>query len=790
MARDRCTRLEVFFVALAYNFIDEAFNSDHGEKSIGVGGFVSANGSFSRDRPAVQSSSGSKFITVLRDVAAIAALGCAVGAFLFESFRMDALTFRHELEGIMGQNWKTGQWRITLGQGAVVTIVGTVNCVLTVLMLQRRGALNAGFIGLGGAMCANLVTAITAFRSYFTFISAAAIYSYLSGPGSSNYGAMESRRTMRRRQFITLVSLLSFGVWIVLLLSRSHASGMMKNGGSFFPINSSSPPSEPPNHPSISNFHPINQLINHAEKELDNVKSRQSKSLEEAVTEYRRRYGLPPPPNFDKWYEFAVKNGVQLIDEYDTIHDSLLPFWALDPSIIRSRVREALGFDNALMGMSIRAGQPVLIEKGPEWQQKATVGIMKAFVNHLPDMDLAFNLHDEPRVVVPHEELSKLVSNARNTAMPAAFANKSPQNSFSKRPSDMNDGRKMAEFQITRFNKYAHQPTWLPSKLSCPPESPARAISETAQDNLTSYALGDLGFVFNVTAFSDICESPSLRQTYGFFDRPNAFNIVHDLFPIFSQSKVSSFQDILYPSPWYWYGKVMYEADKDMEWTDKATKMYWRGSTTGGFSRDGGWRRQHRQKVIQKMNAPDEAKILENNGDEGSPAWHVKEVPRQDYKDLFDVRFSHVGQCDPNDCDAQKEFFDIAETAGQQDAWASKFLLDIDGNAFSGRFYAFLKSKSLVYKLAVFREWHQEWLRPWAHYVPLSLRGDEFVESVRYFANETDGDAQARWIAFQGSDWADKVLRNVDFEAWFFRLLLEYGRVIDDHRELIGYAGP
>jgi hypothetical protein len=33
-------------------------------------------------------------------------------------------------------------------------------------------------------------------------------------------------------------------------------------------------------------------------------------------------------------------------------------------------------------------------------------------------------------------------------------------------------------------------------------------------------------------------------------------------------------------------------------------------------------------------------------------------------------------------------------------------------------------------------------------------------------------------------------LRNVDFEAWFFRLLLEYGRVVDDGREGIGYAGP
>jgi hypothetical protein len=33
-------------------------------------------------------------------------------------------------------------------------------------------------------------------------------------------------------------------------------------------------------------------------------------------------------------------------------------------------------------------------------------------------------------------------------------------------------------------------------------------------------------------------------------------------------------------------------------------------------------------------------------------------------------------------------------------------------------------------------------------------------------------------------------LRNVDFEVWFFRLLLEYGRVVDDRREEIGFPGP
>ena len=154
----------------------------------------------------------------------------------------------------------------------------------------------------------------------------------------------------------------------------------------------------------------------------------------------------------------------------------------------------------------------------------------------------------------------------------------------------------------------------------------------------------------------------------------------------------------------------------------------------------------------------------------------------------MDVHFSHVGQCDPGDCDAQKEFFKIVPPADQQDAWKYKYLLDMDGNAFSGRFYAFLKSHSLVFKMAVFREWHAEWLKPWIHYVPLSLRAEEALESVRYFGAEETGKSMAIEMAERGREWSNKVLRNEDFELWFFRLLLEYGRLVDDNRESIGFG--
>nr|XP_001398904.2 capsule-associated protein CAP1 [Aspergillus niger CBS 513.88] len=535
-------------------------------------------------------------------------------------------------------------------------------------------------------------------------------------------------------------------------------------------------------------LHPVASLVKNAEQQFDRLLSRQSKTLAQAVDEYRERYNMHPPPHFDKWFQFAKDRGVQLIDEYDTIYHALLPFWALEPKTIRDRARETLGFDNSMIGVLIRNGSVSLVEGGAfeqGWQRSATAKMINSFVEYLPDMDLVFNALDEPRVVVPSEDLQRLVAIARDQVSQNTVVNTMPINAWSDRPSDLNKGDRIDEVRTTRFNRFTRQSTWSYSRSSCPVDSPVRSLDEQAADNINSYAQGELGFIYNTSAFSDICNSPSLRYKYGFFDRPNRFEAVHDLFPVFSQSKISSYQDILYPSPWYWSDQVPYEEDKDMEWDEKDSRMFWRGSTTGGYSRAGGWRRQHRQLFVGKVNALNTAKILSKTE---SSQWKTRGVGRNSFTDLFDVRFTYIGQCDDKDCAAQEEYFDLAEPVDQQDAWAYKHLLDMDGNAFSGRFYAFLRSRSLVHKVSIFREWHDEWLKPWKHYVPLSLTGDDYLEAIRYFESEEEGRVIAPRLAQQGREWAQKALRSEDMEVWFFRLLLEYGRLVDDNRHNLGFS--
>lgn len=63
---------------------------------------------------------------------------------------------------------------------------------------------------------------------------------------------------------------------------------------------------------------PILGLLRDGERKWQDMLSRQSRTLEEAVQEYKTRWGRNPPKGFDEWWEFAKNRGVLLPDEYDS----------------------------------------------------------------------------------------------------------------------------------------------------------------------------------------------------------------------------------------------------------------------------------------------------------------------------------------------------------------------------------------------------------------------------------------------------------------------------------------
>ncbi|KAJ5461014.1 uncharacterized protein N7458_002566 [Penicillium daleae] len=504
--------------------------------------------------------------------------------------------------------------------------------------------------------------------------------------------------------------------------------------------------------------HPVTQLAYNAQKMFNRTWDRQSQSLDKAVAEYRRRYQMPPPPYFDKWYQFATERNTMLIDEFDNIYHAILPFWGLAPSKIRARVREDLGHPNVQMEVAIHHGLPIHKNGGQgNFQEHGTIESLRKFAQWLPNMNLGFNAHDEPRVVVPHEELNRLVLKGRKAHARLSGREVALRSYFTQ--------LKLEEPVPVHFNRFIDiekQETWLYSRLSCPPDSPAMSQDDTPEDNTTSWALKPLGFIYNQTAASDMCLSPSLQHRLGVYEHPNAFKITNEMTPMFSMSRPSSFQDITVPSPYY------YDSVTDFD-NDTARVI---GNLTQPQSP---YYVMERQKNSQC-----------NVGGDGG--WTVRNITHNEIKNYFNAHFTVIQVCD-DDCEEENEFFnDLVKPDPQEEAWRYRYLLDMDGHAYSGRFYAFMRSQSVPFKLTFFREWHENVLFPWVHYVPINKDANEIPELVRFFEQDPEGKRIAKSIGVGGQEWARKTLRKEDMDVYLFRLLLEYARVQDDNREILGYS--
>ena len=84
-------------------------------------------------------------------------------------------------------------------------------------------------------------------------------------------------------------------------------------------------------------------------------------------------------------------------------------------------------------------------------------------------------------------------------------------------------------------------------------------------------------------------------------------------------------------------------------------------------------------------------------------------------EEIMDVAFSKAmgEQNYPGGMQAMVEAhrFDDAVALGEH--WAHKYLVDLDGMSYSGRFMAFMASDSAVLKATVYREYFSDWIQPW-----------------------------------------------------------------------------
>lgn len=154
----------------------------------------------------------------------------------------------------------------------------------------------------------------------------------------------------------------------------------------------------------------------------------------------------------------------------------------------------------------------------------------------------------------------------------------------------------------------------------------------------------------------------------------------------------------------------------DPEWEKKAhSQAVWRGSTTGvWFDRGTWWRSSQRVRIWFMGKDQTGSSRVRFSGEgletpQGVPSLVEKNVSTRALMQKYvDFAFTgREGQCDEEDgsCEAVRQLFDFQRQFGWNEANEYKFLLDLDGNAWSGRFHRLLSSNSAVLKSTIFPEW-------------------------------------------------------------------------------------
>lgn len=514
------------------------------------------------------------------------------------------------------------------------------------------------------------------------------------------------------------------------------------------------------------------------------------------------------------WYKYATSRSSVIIDDFDQIHEDLLPFRALPPERLRELTHElATNPNNDLGAITIRNGSVLLqkeIKPTHRWMVEGAAKVIEPFVQHIPDMDLVFNLNDEPRVAVPWGKASALKNQARAQSLlpeDSVLNGWSIDRDSGWGPVDPADQTSYSLFTDTSwtnvFDRYV--------SVVCSPSSKARSQRmwnrhDICLSCIRPHSMGQFPVDWNIA--SDLCHQPDLIWLHGFMLSPASLKVSQNLVPVFSQSKISGFNDILFPSPWNYVDKVKYEPSKeypDPDYMKKENALFWIGSTTEGVSNRGEWKGMPRQRLthLANNNTLKQVSVLLPAQEPDTYSYQVMDgrAPAEELGLRAKVHLSDVVRC--GDCDQQLDEFQTAPRVEFQSHWSHRYLVDLDGAGFSGRFLPFLQSHSVPMKTGLFRQWLDSRVTSWLHYVPLDIRLHDMWSTLAYFAGvdvpvteRGNGrqkplmeahDVQGKWIADEGRKWANKALRKEDMEVYFFRLLLEWGRLTDDQRDLIGF---
>jgi len=497
--------------------------------------------------------------------------------------------------------------------------------------------------------------------------------------------------------------------------------------------------------------HPVKRLVREADVKFEAQIARQSKSFDEATSVYYQRYQRSPPPGFGLWYKYALRHHSLIVDDFDIINEYLAPFWGLSGVEVKSRL------DNVR-----KTGPPICHcqSSNGQWSSGCAClghGLLNLLKDtdissSLPDFDILVNALDEPRVL------------PRGVGHPIA-----PHISVGDEIPDWIDS--------------SHLPVWDEITAGCGSSTSVDKVGSPSAD-LETWTT-DFGFLDDRSKALDLCRHPEYSHMHGIWMSPTSFKTTASIVPILSPAVLSTMGDVPFPAAAYTNPTfTVYDDIEDLHWEKKTAGLYWAGSTTGGFQKadNDDWKQYHRQRFVSLANGLDSRSYAYLRRSDDGAEWQQHST-RALNNSLYNVRFTDVIQfADTNTNIAIRARFSIRDREPKGEAFKYTLAFDLDGNGHSGRFYRLLNSRSLPLKQTAFREWHDERLQQWQHYIPISLGMEELPEVVRYLTEEEEGREIAALLAEKGRQWSLKALRPVDQAIYIYRLMLELSRLQDPNR--------
>jgi hypothetical protein len=284
------------------------------------------------------------------------------------------------------------------------------------------------------------------------------------------------------------------------------------------------------------------------------------------------------------------------------------------------------------------------------------------------------------------------------------------------------------------------------------------------------------------------------------------------LVPLFSKSKIDGYGDILIPliQP----GDEIRDLNRGFQ--TRADTLYWRGPFMNNTIGSHQWEVHAEPTVLrQALHGHHQHRLLHlvhntTRADMITVAVPVpgrknkftyERVPATELNSAlpFEIGFTPTAPaCQDLDCEVATRKFGTREPP---DTFNHRYVMILDHDLGpSPDTIRAIRSESVPFVATIFREWYTERILPWVHFVPIDIRFQALHSSLAYFTGLKDrgklngrevdmpgGHDDAKWIASQGKSWAKKALRKEDMEIYLFRLLLEWGRVIDDDRDKMGF---